>query len=278
MSKKRLTVIGGGQMGRALVGGMVAANVLSPAEICVVEPSAESRLWWQTQHGDIDLVVDSTDPAADSQIVLIAVKPNVVPVVASQKDGMWSGKLVISIAAGVNLSKLADWFGHQRVVRVMPNTPCLVGQGACAYCCGNDVGDEDKQWISAALSAVGLAVEVNDSQMDAVTGLSGSGPAYICLVIEAMADGGVLAGLPRHLAMQLASQTVLGTAKMVQETGRHPGELKDAVASPGGTTIAGLQALENKGLRSAMIAAVEASMKRSQQLDSLSSHKGQGAG
>ena len=148
----------------------------------------------------------------------------------------------------------------------MPNTPSMVGAGASAYCVSGAVTEADCQWIEEALSGVGTVACVNESQMDAVTGLSGSGPAYICLVIEALADGGVLTGLPRPLAMQLAAQTVMGTAKMVMETGRHPGELKDAVASPGGTTIAALKVLEEKGLRAALINAVQASANRSREM------------
>jgi pyrroline-5-carboxylate reductase len=174
--------------------------------------------------------------------------------------------LVVSIAAGISLDQLCGWIGHKRVIRVMPNTPCLVGEGASAFCGSDDVTKEDNDWIESMLSSVGLAVQVEEKQMDAVTGLSGSGPAYVCLIIEALADGGVLAGLPRQMAMKLATQTVLGTARMVAETGRHPGELKDAVASPGGTTIAAIAVLEQNGVRGALVKAVEASAKRSQEL------------
>jgi pyrroline-5-carboxylate reductase len=148
----------------------------------------------------------------------------------------------------------------------MPNTPSLVRQGASAFCCAPEVTAEDRNWIEQMLQCVGLAVEVSESQIDAVTGLSGSGPAYVCMIIEAMADGGVLAGLPRDLAMRLATQTVLGTAQMIAETKRHPGEWKDAVASPGGTTIAAIAVLEQNGLRGALLQAVAASAQRSQQL------------
>ncbi|EMI16773.1 pyrroline-5-carboxylate reductase [Rhodopirellula maiorica SM1] len=164
------------------------------------------------------------------------------------------------------LKSLCGWIGHQRVVRVMPNTPCLVGQGVSAFCGGSDVTDQDNEWITTLFSSVGLAIPVLESQMDGVTGLSGSGPAYICLIVEALADGGVLAGLPRPLAMKLAAQTVLGTAQMIAETGRHPGELKDSVTSPAGTTIAAVQVLEQNGIRGALIDAVAASARRSREL------------
>jgi pyrroline-5-carboxylate reductase len=206
------------------------------------------------------------DAVSIADFVLLAVKPGIVPQVLRQKNEFWTGKLVVSIAAGVSLGKLCELAGHRRVIRVMPNTPCLIGRGACAFCCGDEVSDQDRGHVEQALQAVGIAVEVDDSQMDAVTGLSGSGPAYIYVLIESLADGGVAAGLPRALAMQLAAQTVIGAAEMVQKTGQHPGQLKDAVASPGGTTIAGLQALEENGARAAMIAAVKAATARSREL------------
>lgn len=252
-------------MGRALVGGMLAAGVVRAPALRLVEPSGESRQWWSEHHPDIE--VCELDQALDqADIVLLAVKPNVVPQVARQAPAAWDGKLVVSIAAGVGLQRLGEVIGHPRVVRVMPNTPSLVGAGASAFCCGQGVTPDDKTWIEAMLGSVGLAVEVDESQMDAVTGLSGSGPAYVCLIIEALADGGVLAGLPRALAMTLATQTVLGTAQMIAQTGRHPGELKDAVASPGGTTIAALAVLEQNGVRGSLAQAVAASARRSREL------------
>ncbi|MGB7346717.1 MAG: pyrroline-5-carboxylate reductase [Pirellulaceae bacterium] len=266
MSKMKLTVVGGGQMGRALVSGMIAGGLLGQESVHLVEPNAESRQWWSQHFAKVTVTDDLLSVMPDADVVMFAVKPNVLPIVADQPTGTWNGKLVISIAAGISLSKLCGWIGHERVVRVMPNTPSLVGAGASAFCVGNDVTPEDTNTIKSMLESVGTAVEVSDAQMDAVTGLSGSGPAYICLVIEALADGGVLTGLSRPLAMQLATQTVFGTAKMVAETGQHPGVLKDAVASPGGTTIAALKVLEQNGLRGALIEAVKASADRSREL------------
>ncbi|MFK8112618.1 MAG: pyrroline-5-carboxylate reductase [Rubripirellula sp.] len=265
MSDRKLAVVGGGQMGRALVGGMLANQVIPPEQVGLVEPSDAGQAWWRENQPGVTIgELASVVPECD--LVLLAVKPNVIAAVAKQKGRFWQGKLVVSIAAGVSLDQLSSLIGHKRVVRVMPNTPSLVAAGASAFCCGSDVTDEDKQWIQSMLDSVGLAVQVSEDQMDAVTGLSGSGPAYVCMVIEAMADGGVQAGLPRALAMQLATQTVLGTAKMIAETGRHPGELKDAVASPGGTTIAAIATLEQNGLRGAMIEAVVTSANRSRQM------------
>lgn len=265
MSVQKLAVIGGGQMGRALVGGIVASELISAVDVILVEPDAAGRAWWAKQHPSIK-TTDLPTAVAECDAVLLAVKPNVLLSVIEVEEVKWQDKLVISIAAGIGLDDLCEALGHSRVARVMPNTPCLVRQGASGYCCGDDVSSEDRTWIQSVLDSVGLAVEVAESQMDAVTGLSGSGPAYICLVVEALADGGVLAGLPRPLAMKLATQTVLGTATMIAETQRHPGDLKDAVASPGGTTIEAISVLEQNGVRGALIEAVAASAERSREM------------
>lgn len=254
-------------MGRALVGGMLTAKVIAVDQLRLVEPSQQGRDWWARNQPGI-AITDLAPAMAESDTVLIAVKPNVVAEVAKQKTRFWNGKLVVSVAAGIGLDALCGWIGHRRVVRVMPNTPCLVRAGMSAYCCGAEVTGEDKAWIESMLGSVGVAVEVAENQMDAVTGLSGSGPAYACLIIESLADGGVLAGLPRPLALQLATQTLLGTAKMIAETGQHPAALKDLVASPGGTTIAGLCVLEQNGLRGALIEAVAAATRKSRELGS----------
>ena len=174
--------------------------------------------------------------------------------------------LVVSIAAGVTLKSLAEQLGDRRLVRVMPNTPCLVGASASGYSAGAAASKEDVALVGRLLNAVGKAFALPEHLLDAVTGLSGSGPAFVYTVIEAMTDGGVHVGLPRDVAIALAAQTVLGAARMVLETGQHPMVLKDAVASPGGTTIAGLHALERGGLRAALMNAVEAATKRSQEL------------
>lgn len=265
MSDKKLAVVGGGQMGRALLRGIFTQQVVPPNQTALVEPNPESQSWWTEHHPEVTLT-DLPTAVGQSDHVLLALKPNVIPQVSKQKGRFWSGKLIISIAAGVTLEQLTGLIGHKRVARVMPNTPSLVGAGASAFCCASDVTDEDRGWIESVLSAVGIAVQVDETQMDAVTGLSGSGPAYVCMMIEALADGGVKAGLPRNLAMKLATQTVLGTAKMISDTQRHPGELKDAVASPGGTTIAAISVLEQNGVRGAFIEAVTAAANRSREL------------
>ncbi|MCO8125486.1 pyrroline-5-carboxylate reductase [Stieleria sp. TO1_6] len=264
---RRVTAVGGGQMGRALIGGMLASGVVQADRLSIVERNPNSQTWWAEHHPAVTVKNDLPGliPAAD--VVLLAVKPYAIADVAAQMGQICDDqKLLVSVAAGVPLQSICKAVGHERVVRVMPNTPSLVGAGASAFCVARSVSQADCGWIEHALQSVGVAAQVSEPQMDAVTGVSGSGPAYICLVIEALADGGVLAGLPRPLAMKFAAQTVLGTAKMVMETGRHPGELKDAVASPGGTTIAALQVLENNGLRAALINAVQASANRSKEL------------
>lgn len=263
MNKKlQLALVGGGQMGRALVGGMLAAGVLAESDVRLVEPNPASAAWWASHHAAVS-IDELTAQLPASETVILAVKPHVVATVAQQGQGFWDGKLVVSIAAGVDLRSLVGWVGHDRVARVMPNTPSLVGAGASGFCCGDGVTVADKKTITTMLESVGIAIEVTEPQMDGVTGVSGSGPAYVFMIVEAMADGGVAAGLPRDVAMRLATQTVLGAAKMIADTGRHPGELKDAVASPGGTTIAAIASLEHNGIRSAMIEAVKAAAEKS---------------
>jgi pyrroline-5-carboxylate reductase len=203
--------------------------------------------------------------AAD--IVFLAVKPQSMPTVFAELAGaLGPQKLAVSIAAGVTVAKLMEGLKTERVVRVMPNTPALVGQGASAYALGPGTTSADGELVKQLMASVGRAFQVDEKLLDAVTGLSGSGPAFVYVMIEALSDAGVKMGLTRDVATALAAQTVRGSAEMVLATGEHPAVLKDKVASPGGTTIAGLAALESHGLRAALIAAVEAATKRSQEL------------
>ena len=262
----KITILGGGKMGRAMVQGMLAAGVIEAPQVTVVDTNSQSLQWWQ-DHVEGVTTATSADLAIESaETVILAVKPGVIAGVARAHLGRWSGRLVISVAAGVTLARLQEWLETDCVVRVMPNTPCLVGAGASAFACGPGVSERHAQTVQTILGAVGDVAQVEEKMLDAVTGLSGSGPAYVFVMIEALADGGVAAGLPRELAQRLAAQTILGGAKMVLETGEHPAVLKDAVASPGGTTIAGLAALEENGLRSALIQAVAAAATRSKSL------------
>ncbi len=258
--------IGAGKMATAMIRGMI--RVGTPTEsISASDPLASIRAALAAETG---VATFDTNRAvvAQSDVLVLAVKPQLMAaVLAELRPAIGPEHLVVSIAAGVPLSALAHGLGEgRRIVRVMPNTPALVGEGAAAYCLGPAVRPGDDEIVRGCLEAVGLAYLVPESLLDAVTGLSGSGPAFVYVMIEALADGGVRVGLPRDVAQQLAAQTVLGAAKMVQETGLHPGALKDQVASPAGTTIAGLQALERGGVRSALFDAVEAAYRRSVEL------------
>ena len=259
--------IGAGRMATALARGLIASGAVSGERILACDVSAQACSRFSAETGALTVA----DPAAawdKAGVVVLAVKPQQMSeVLQAGREHARAAHLVVSVAAGVTLQTLAQGLGSdRRVVRVMPNTPCLIGAGASAYSLGEQATAEDGELVRAMLATVGIAVEVPETLLDAVTGLSGSGPAYIYQVIEAISDGGVRMGLPRDVATQLAAQTVLGAARMVLETGEHPGVLKDAVASPGGTTIAGLHALENGGLRGCLMNAVEAATRRSQEL------------
>ena len=263
----RIGFIGAGRMAGALAHGLIQSQFVGSDRVFASDVSKESLKSF-VEATQATPVAANADLAATSDVLVLAVKPqHMESVLRDLRDSVGSEQLVVSIAAGVTLSTLQDGLGEsRRVIRVMPNTPCLVGCGASAFARGSSASDEDAQIVEAMLSTVGLALEVPESQLDAVTGLSGSGPAYVFQIIESLSDGGVRMGLPRDAATRLAAQTLLGAARMVLETGRHPGDLKDDVASPGGTTIAGLHALERGGLRAALMDAVEAATVRSQEL------------
>ena len=264
----RLGVIGCGKMGSALVQGAIKAGAVSSAEIFGCDPVAAAVEAFQESTGAA-AVANAAELAAACDTILLATKPHdaIAALRLAAEGAAGKPKLVISIAAGLPLSLLQDAVPENfRVIRTMPNTPALVGEGASAFCKGSTATDEDAALVRKLLGAVGLAVEVPERLMDAVTGLSGSGPAYVYLMIEAMADGGVKQGLARADALALAAQTFLGSAKMVIETGIHPAVLKDMVTSPGGTTIAGLAELERHALRSALIDAVTAATRRATEL------------
>ncbi len=259
--------IGSGKMATALVQGMIRAGTASPGSIVASDPYPGAREALASSSG-IRATDSNAEVARESDAIVLAVKPQSMPAVMAELAGhLESRHLVISVAAGVSLGTMAHALGGQhRLIRVMPNTPALVGEGAAAYCLGARATPEDEEVVRSCLAAVGRAVAVPETMLDAVTGLSGSGPAFVYAIIEALSDGGVRVGLPRDVATQLAAQTVLGAAKMVLETGLHPGALKDQVTSPGGTTIAGLHALERGALRGTLMDAVEAATKRSAEL------------
>jgi pyrroline-5-carboxylate reductase len=259
--------LGAGQMASSLAVGWAKAGLFDVARSRAADPYPDARDKFQRTTG-VPTLDANRDVVAACDVLVLAVKPQVMPaVLAELRPAITPRHLVVSIAAGITLKTLADGLGDKtRLVRVMPNTPCLVGASASAYAPGSAATAADAELVGKLFGAVGKAFRVAEPLLDAVTGLSGSGPAFVYTFIEALADGGVKCGLPRDVAQALAAQTVLGAAKMVLETGQHPGALKDAVASPGGTTIAGLHALERAGLRAAAIDAVEAATRRAQEL------------
>lgn len=262
---KQITFIGGGNMGEALIQGLLKADLTSP-EMLIVSDIREDRLSYLKSKYQIRVVSDNRRALDGAKIVLLAVKPQIISKVAEEIAPCLSpDMLVISIAAGVSLTRLREGLQCLRVIRVMPNTPALVLQGVTCVCC-DGVSDQDIAIAEEIFKSVGKVIILEERHIDAVTGLSGSGPAYCFLIIEALADGGVKMGLPRSIAMELAIQTMRGSAALIDEFARHPGELKDMVASPGGTTIWGLHALEKKGVRGAFIKAVEDATLRSKEL------------
>jgi pyrroline-5-carboxylate reductase len=264
--RTQIAVIGSGQMGEALIGGWLASKTVPADALFATDASAERRDVMKRRFG-VRTGSDNREAASWADVVVLAVKPQILDAVAKDLSSALAGKLVLSIAAGVTIAHLAKLAPkNARIVRAMPNTPVLVRDGVSALSFGAGVTEKDQQLARRLFEAVGRAVVVEEKLMDAVTGLSGSGPAYVFLAIEALADGGVKMGLPRTVSDLLAAQTVLGAARMVLETGEHPAKLKDRVASPGGTTIAGLHRLEQGGLRAALMAAVEAASKRSEEL------------
>jgi pyrroline-5-carboxylate reductase len=253
-------------MAEAIIGGLLAGQVCRSDSVWATDPVAARCDRLKSRFG-IRVGSDNRKALAWADVAVLAVKPQTLPDVLSEVRADLSGALVISIVAGVSIRSIEGQApGAQRVVRAMPNTPALVREGMTALAFGSGISEADMQAARTIFEAVGRVIPVEERLMDAVTGLSGSGPAYVFQAIEALADGGVKMGLPRQTAELLAAQTVLGAAKLVLESGEHPAKLKDRVASPGGTTIAGLHQLEQGGFRATLMAAVEAAAKRSQEL------------
>src|SRR5579859_3910142 len=262
-----LGFIGAGKMAAALAGGFVRAGIVSAQQILASDPNEAARASFSKETKG-QTTGSNEEVATFARVLVLAVKPGQVAEVLSQIRGSFtSDHLLISIAAGVTLTQLeAALPTGARVIRVMPNTPALVGAAASAFALGQAARPEDAELAQKLMGSVGVAFELKESLLDGVTGLSGSGPAYVYLMIEALSDGGVAAGLPREVATRLAAQTVLGSARMVLETGVHPGALKDMVASPGGTTIEGLHELEKGRLRATLMNAVRAATEKSRKL------------
>jgi pyrroline-5-carboxylate reductase len=259
----KLGVIGGGVMAGAIVSCLLKGTYQS-TDILIGEPTLPQRELLQQQYG-VQVTADN-NLAAMAPVLLLAVKPQILAKVVAQLSAFNPQQLVISILAGVSIAQLERAFPDRAVIRAMPNTPATVGMGMTAISAGNLVSSEQLELATQLFQAIGEVVTVPESLMDAITGLSGSGPAYVAIAIEALADGGVAAGLPREIADRLALQTVLGTAQLLNESKLHPAQLKDRVTSPGGTTIAGVRTLEQSGFRSALIEAVIAAANRSQEL------------
>jgi len=257
----RLAVVGGGRMGEALLGGLLGAGWSEPDDLVVVEPVAPRRDELADRYPGVGL--SEVPVAADG--VVVAVKPDQVEAVCASLVDLEVGR-VLSIAAGVTLARIEAAAPGLPVVRAMPNTPALVRAGAAAIAGGSLASAEDLDWAEGILGSVGTVVRVKEPLLDAVTGLSGSGPAYVFLVAESLIEGGVLAGLPRDVSRDLAVATLLGSARLLAETGDDPAALRAAVTSPAGTTAAGLQVLEDRATRAAFVAAVAAATARSRQL------------
>jgi len=262
----RIGFIGAGKMGEAFIGGLIAKGVFAKDEIIACAPSAGTRDRMSATYGirmyeRAEQVVDKTD------LIVIAVKPKSVEgLFKDEKLSIGKGKTVISIVAGLTLDKMNSYVPDAKKIRVMPNHCCQVLEGAMGYTCDASMDAEGKAEVERILSSIGLAVEVPESQMDAVTGIAGSSPAFMYMVIDAMAEAGVLNGLSRDQSVKLAAQSMLGAAKMVLETGKHPEQLRDEVCSPGGTTIVGVKILEDMGLRSAMASAVDGAIEKSREM------------
>ena len=262
----RVGFIGAGRMATALAKGlssgfttvdnMIASDVLDVARESI------------SRECGIRTTVSNEEVCAESDVVILAVKPQYLrEVVTGIASSLEPRHLLVSIAAGITVAEIQACLDtERRIIRVMPNTPCLVGAGAAGFSLGGTATPDDAALVERMLATVGIAFQVPEPLLDAITGLSGSGPAYVYQFIEAISDGGVRVGLPRDIATKLAAQTVMGAAKMVLETGEHPGPLKDAVTSPGGTTIAGIHELERGGFRAAVMNAVEAATQRSREL------------
>ncbi len=267
MLTAKIGVIGAGKIGAAISRGVIQAGLVRKQQLMASDVSNSLRHDLAGELG-IETTADNVALCEFADIVILAVKPQIVDGVAREiGKKLGTAKLLVSVAAGVTLSRIqANLAPDARVVRVMPNIPCVVGAGAAAFASGTHATADDLENVGLILNSFGIGLPVEEKYMDAVTGLSGSGPAYVFLFIESLADGGVQAGLPRDVALKLAMQTVYGAARMALTSAKHLGELKDEVASPGGTTIAGIYALEQRGFRGTAMEAVIAATRRSQEL------------
>jgi pyrroline-5-carboxylate reductase len=264
----RIGLMGAGRMATALARGLVRAEMVPASAIVACDPSAGARKAFASEVPGTTVEEGNANDVARADVVILAVKPQTMSAALdSINDSIGAKSLVVSIAAGITLARLEGALPNgQRVVRVMPNTPCLIGLGASGYARGTHATKEDGQLVASLLSAVGAAFEVSEKLLDAVTGLSGSGPAFVYSMIEALAAGGVAEGMSPELAGELAARTVAGAAEMVLQTGETPAVLRDRVTSPGGTTLAGLGVLRERGFGETVTGAVKAATRRSIEL------------
>ena len=267
MNKKMISFIGGGNMATAIISGILSSGLSDSDHICATAAHESSVIRLkETLH--IEATTDNKAAAQKADILFLAIKPNMFhKVIPEIRHAVKENAIIVSIAAGQTIERIEEIFENSiKLVRVMPNTPAMVGAAMSAICCNDAVTDEDLAEIQAIFNSFGKSEVVSESMIDTVIGVSGSSPAYVYMFIEALADGAVKYGLPRAKAYQMAAQTVLGSAKMVLETGKHPGQLKDEVCSPGGTTIAGVSALEEWGFRNAVIKAEDASYEKGRKM------------
>lgn len=270
MATDMIGFIGAGQMARALARGLVSAGLVQVENLCASDPVAEARTAFQEMVPGARVSTENREIVSAASTIVLAIKPQQMEAVLDEiAEALDDSKLLISIAAGVRLSQIGDQLAPGvRLIRVMPNTPCLVGEGASGYALGIHATVADAQFVDRMLRSVGQTFPLEEELLDAVTALSGSGPAFFSAVLAALSDGGCRMGLPAEVAGGLALQTMLGTATYLQSTGETPELLKKRVSSPGGTTLAGLAALESHHLHEALVAAVEAATRRSRELGS----------
>lgn len=263
----KIGFIGLGNMAKAMIEGMLSKGVAKPEELMGSARTAKTCKAVKERYG-IEVLADNGAVAAWADMLILAVKPQMFgEVIPGIKDKVREDALVISIAAGKTITQIEEAFGRSlKLIRCMPNTPAMAGEGCSGVCRNKNVTDEEMKRCMKLLESFGIAEEVPEKLMDAVVGVSGSAPAFVFLFLEALADGAVKAGMQRSQAYRFAAQTVLGSAKLMQETGKHPGELKDMVCSPAGTTIEGVQVLEEMGFRSAVLSAVDACVEKSRSM------------
>ena len=264
----KLTIIGLGNMGQAILDGILAKNILREDQIIAADKKfGESNYKLDQKYEKLNITSDNKEAVEKSEYIILAVKPQIIEYVLEDIKNAAHSKVIVSIAAGIKTELIRQYLGSDsKIVRIMPNTPALVAEGMSALNYSPAVEADEKAFVEKIFNSLGETVEVEEKDMDAVTGLSGSGPAYVYLFVEALSDAGVLKGLDRETALKLAAQTVKGGAEMVLKSGKHPAQLKDMVTSPAGTTIAGVAALEENAFRSAVIKAVQAAAERSEEL------------